>query len=63
MAKKIIEVYTCDICGKKTDKEDYKERIVDVVFHTEQTEGFQIQPYRDRNTIGFCEKCLLQFNE
>jgi hypothetical protein len=56
MARKIIEVCTCDVCGG--NKILNYERDMQVVFTTERTEGRSCKPYLDVVTLDICNGCL-----
>ena len=58
MAKKIVEIYTCDICKKETEKTNIKTLTIPVRWLTEQNEGRSIKPYITTETKDICEECL-----
>lgn len=45
----------CDIC-KRT--EDVQEKKMDVIFHTEQTEGRGVEPHLSNEKLDICDRCL-----
>lgn len=54
--KKIVEKYFCDICGA-----DLSLPIMSVsypvIFHTEQDEGRNTDPYISQQKLDICESC------
>ncbi len=52
-----IEQYICDVCDKEM-KSGYKKENIQVVFHTEQTEGRSCPPYLSMVYIDICDMCL-----
>jgi hypothetical protein len=44
----------CDVCGALNAKEGIK---LQVIFHTEQTEGRGCEPYLSTETIDLCDDC------
>lgn len=57
MAKKTIEQYFCDICGKQADVINVN---YPVIFHTEQDEGRSVKPYISQEKLDMCQECLLK---
>ena len=55
MAKKTIEICTCDICNKEAKTETLA---IPIRWVTEQTEGRSIKPYITTETKDICEECL-----
>lgn len=53
--RKIIELCSCDVCKKETDK--VTEVKYPVIFHTEQTEGKPCSPYISYDKIDLCDDC------
>ena len=55
--KKIIEEIYCDICHEKANN----HKKIQVIFITEQTEGYKCEPYIDEDhnyLLDLCDKCL-----
>lgn len=51
------EVYTCDISNCGNDPA-YKDKELDVIFTTEQTEGRSCPPYISRQKLDICDTCM-----
>lgn len=53
-----IESYYCDItkCKKQLEKNTCYD--MQIIFVTEQTEGYPSKPYFDRDTLALCPECL-----
>lgn len=51
------EKYICDVKGCSNESE-HKQKDIQVIFDTEQTEGRSVKPYLDTVKIDICEKCL-----
>lgn len=49
-----ITTLQCDICKEQNKVEN---KVVPVIFHTEQTEGRTTEPYLVFEKIDVCEKC------
>lgn len=61
--KKTLVSYYCDLCEEKIIREDYVGISVDVLFTTEQTEGYPTEPYIQTNPIDFCHKCFDKYKK
>lgn len=55
MEKKLI---TCDIKGCGAENPANVKKQIQVIFHTEQTEGRGVTPYLSNETIDICSSCL-----
>jgi len=53
---------SCDVCGKSEDKEKsitVKERVLDVIFVTDQNNGVMlITPHLSRHKLDICNECM-----
>lgn len=49
------EMHFCDICFKEKEIEN---RVIQVIFTTEQTEGRSCEPYLSPQKIDICKECL-----
>lgn len=58
MAKEIV--YRCDIdgCDKRVEDECNRQKVVSVIFTTEQNEGREVPPYLVTASIDICEECI-----
>jgi hypothetical protein len=52
-----IEEYICDIKNCQ-NKAEHKQKPIQVIFTTEQTEGRSIEPHLSYEKIDICDKCL-----
>ena len=52
-------IYICDICKNKLNQNnEIKLKFnIQVIFHTEQTEGRNVNPYLSNEKIDICQKC------
>lgn len=55
MAKRTVEVCTCDICKKETEVKTFT---IPVRWLTEQNEGRSIKPFITPETVDICIECL-----
>lgn len=51
------EVYTCDI-NHCENNPAHKQKDMDVIFNTDQTEGRSCSPYISRVRLDICDTCL-----
>ena len=50
------ETYFCDVCEKQVPAK-LEEKKIQVIFHTEQTEGRGVKPYLSDQKIEICDDC------
>lgn len=56
MAK--IVKWACDICKTQVSESEYKERKIDVIFHTSEDDGAPLNtPHRSSYLLGMCPSC------
>ena len=56
--KKTTTKYYCDVCNKNTDIYDIVNKEMQVVYHTEKTEGRSIDPHLSISHVNLCQECL-----
>lgn len=57
MARKTVEICTCDICEKETE---VQVLTIPIRWTTEQNEGRCIKPYITTETKDICNDCLVK---
>lgn len=50
------EIITCDVC--KSSEKVIENKSMQVIFHTDQTEGRSVKPYLSIEQFDVCEKCI-----
>lgn len=57
-----VQKVICDVCGAEIkdskDKED--RRYIPVIFHTNQTDGHETEPYISFEYMDICDSCLMK---
>lgn len=51
-------LYSCDICADEIAQKNVKERVFQVIFTTEQTEGRSCKPYLSQVQLDICPNCM-----
>ena len=54
MARRTVEIITCDLCRKQTHVQQHQ---VSVIFHTDQTDWAVCKPYLSTEIVDFCNSC------
>lgn len=60
----ILQTHACDICKTPvTEGNGHIQTKKDVIFHTNQTDGYPVSPYKSTEKVDLCGHCYLSIQD